>query len=196
MPDLRRFERVASCLVVIAAALSGCGDKLEAVQPTPSASTGALEEVEEIDAVPEPEPTFQPERAPPAPDQGVAPTRQARLCSRPHDVSTTPGKGSQTATATVTASKQFAQGLEVQIDELEAQAWTPELGVEFDGLDPAIKHTIQIFDTRTGRQIKRLSLDFTQRGSDDICLGFSSFYATWQLRVLRTGARCGPCVTR
>lgn len=28
------------------------------------------------------------------------------------------------------------------------------------------------------------------------CLACSSFYATWQLRKLRPGRKCGPCVTR
>ena len=41
-----------------------------------------------------------------------------------------------------------------------------------------------------------LVLDFDKRGSEDLCLGLSDFYGSWQLRALRSGQRCGECVTR
>lgn len=130
----------------------------------------------------------------------VEPAAGARLCARPYRVSDTPGKGAirpgqDDAGDYERAAKQLARGRTVAVDERPEQPWTPKLGVEFDGLDPTSAHTITVRDA-DGRKVRTLKLDFRRRGSDDLCLGFDSFYATHQLRALRTGARCGPCVTR
>jgi hypothetical protein len=171
------------------------------------AARGELDETDEIPAAPVREPEAQPntESDTGSDETSVsseeAPMHQGRLCSRPYGISSTPGKGSSTGLDADPEAKRaaarswLAQGLEVQVDDLERQAWTPKLGVEFDRLDPSVDHVIEIFDAK-GHRVRRLRLDFERRGSDDICLGFESFYATWQLRALATGARCGPCVTR
>ena len=124
----------------------------------------------------------------------------ARLCSRPYSLSGSPGKGSGTRESAGDSSKHEAatrrleRGLEVSIGEGPGQPWTTKVGVEFDGLDPSARHTIEIVDAQ-GKRMKSLVLDFEARGSEELCLGFNDFYGTWQLRALRRGQRCGPCVT-
>ena len=124
----------------------------------------------------------------------------ARLCSRPYSLSGSPGKGAGTRESAGDSSKYEAatrrleRGLEVSIGEGPGQPWTTKLGVEFDGLDPSARHTVEIVDAQ-GKRMKSLVLDFEARGSEELCLGFNDFYGTWQLRALRSGQRCGPCVT-
>jgi hypothetical protein len=170
-------------------------EQLDQAEPVPAAS--------ELEAQTSTESAADPDEASasrPAIEPGIeAPTHPGRLCSRPYGISSTPGKGAATREDSqaerAAARRRLAQGFEVRVDDLERQAWTPELGVEFDRLDPSVDHVIEIFDAK-GRRVRRLSLDFARRGSDDICLSFETFYTTWQLRALAPGARCGPCVTR
>ena len=123
----------------------------------------------------------------------------ARLCSRPYSLSGTPGKGASlhelTAEAYADRTRELRRGFDVSVDRGERQLWTTKQGVEFDGLDPARRHTIMI-SAAGGKRIRKLVLDFGEHGSEDLCLGYSDFYGTWQLRALRSGQRCGDCVTR
>ncbi len=94
------------------------------------------------------------------------------------------------------ANERLKRGFDVAIGSgPQRQRWTTQRGVEFDGLDPNKRHTIFI-SAADGKRIRKLVLNFTKRGSNDLCLGYNDFYNTWQLRKLRSGQRCGPCVTR
>lgn len=123
----------------------------------------------------------------------------ARLCSRPYELSSTPGKGTRASNtrpqADAKAREQLERGFEVSVAGRPAQAWTSTRGVVFDELDPTIRHTIFIREPG-GAKVKAMILDFERRDSEELCLGLNSFYMTWQLRSLRPGAGCGPCTTR
>lgn len=124
---------------------------------------------------------------------------QARLCSRPYTLSGTPGKGAsrgeKSPAAYADAIERLRRGFDVAVDGGARQRWTSKEGIELDGLDPSERHTIMI-SAADGKRIRKLVLDFRARGGHDLCLGFDDFYNTWQLRKLRSGERCGPCVTR
>lgn len=124
---------------------------------------------------------------------------QARLCSRPYTLSGTPGKGAsrgdKSPAAYADANERLRRGFDVAVDRGDRQRWTSKEGIEIDGLDPSERHTIMI-SAADGKRIRKLVLDFRARGGHDLCLGFDDFYNTWQLRKLRSGQRCGPCVTR
>ncbi len=124
---------------------------------------------------------------------------QARLCSRPYTLSGTPGKGAsrgeKSPAAYADENERLRRGFDVAVDRGDRQRWTSKEGIEIDGLDPSERHTIMI-SAADGKRIRKLVLDFRARGGHDLCLGFDDFYNTWQLRKLRSGQRCGPCVTR
>jgi len=171
------------------------------VQPTPASPKPEPVEPALVDPESEtgPEPATETES-----ETGTEPeAASARLCSQPYSLSSTPGKGSQTVQQFAeqsdadrsAATRELAAGFEVRVDEREREAWTSKVGAAFDGLDPSVEHRVEIFNAR-GKRIRRLTLDFDKRGSDDLCLAFNSFYATWQLQTLPSGRKCGPCVTR
>ena len=135
--------------------------------------------------------------AAPGPEADERPA--ARLCAKPYRLSGTPGKGAgragKSAGDDAEATARLRRGFDVRVDGGEPLRWTTKQGFELDGLDPRKRHTI-VISTAKGKRIRELKLDFRARGSDDLCLAFNDFYHTWQLRKLRSGRRCGPCVTR
>ncbi|MEZ4381302.1 MAG: hypothetical protein R3A79_08125 [Nannocystaceae bacterium] len=130
---------------------------------------------------------------------GAAPAAGARLCARPFTLSSTPGKGSARGDNTpadyAEAIERLRPGFDVRVDRGEPLRWTTRQGFALDGLDPSKRHIVRI-SAADGKVVRQLTLDYRKRGGDDICLVFSDFYETWQLRRLRVGERCGPCVTR
>ncbi len=132
-------------------------------------------------------------------DTGAGGPTSARLCSRPYTLSGTPGKGAsrggKSSADYAEATARLRRGFDVAVDGGERQRWSSKEGIEIDGLDPSRRHTVKI-SAADGKRVRKLVLDFRARGSDDLCLGFDDFYNTWQLRKLRSGRRCGPCVTR